>query len=239
MIDAVGGVDVTVKEAFDDPTYDGFGFEDKGYAIEAGDAPPRWHERPGLRPRPQGRRRERLHPGRPPAADPRRPARRGDRQRRQPAVRAPGRCSTRSATRSVTDLPPERLPELAAIVDEIDDDAVTRVVIRHPLVKSRIDALRVVARPERQGHPGGRREALPDGRARRRMPWPTPKPTRDAQAEPDARALAVVAPRTRRGGGASAAPPRPDARSRSWPRRVHSPSVRPPTGSGHGSKIGS
>ena len=36
MVDAVGGVDVNVTKGFADPTYDGFGFEGKGYAIAAG-----------------------------------------------------------------------------------------------------------------------------------------------------------------------------------------------------------
>jgi hypothetical protein len=82
-----------------------------------------------------------------------------------------------------TDLPRERLLDLAAIVDEIDDDALTRVVIRHPLVKSKstrygssldpnLKAIRQVA-AKLFPAPG----LVP-------QPWPTPKPT--ATPEPSA-----------------------------------------------------
>ena len=63
-----------------------------------------------------------------------------------------------------------------AVVDEIDDDALTRAVIRHPLVKSRqtrygssldpdVKAVRAVA-AKLFPAPGGQP-----------LPWPTPKPS--------------------------------------------------------------
>ena len=84
-----------------------------------------------------------------------------------------------------TDLPPERLPELAAIVDEIDDDGLTRVVLRHPLMKSRqtrygsslipnVKAIQAVA-AKLFSEPG-----VPP------VPWPTPKPTKAPKPSPTA-----------------------------------------------------
>ena len=40
-----------------------------------------------------------------------------------------------------TDVPVERLPDLAAILDEVGNDDVTSVVIRSPLVKSKTPSL--------------------------------------------------------------------------------------------------
>ena len=36
MVDAVGGVNVTVAKGFEDPGYDGFGFDGRGFAISEG-----------------------------------------------------------------------------------------------------------------------------------------------------------------------------------------------------------
>ncbi len=36
MVDAVGGVDITVAKAIDDPGYDGFGADGRGWSITAG-----------------------------------------------------------------------------------------------------------------------------------------------------------------------------------------------------------
>ena len=82
MVDAVGGVDVTV--ARDSRTrlrrlrVRPARLVDHGRRASASNGRMRWPS-PDL----QGRRRERLHPGRPTATDPGRPARQGD-QRRQP-----------------------------------------------------------------------------------------------------------------------------------------------------------
>ena len=84
-----------------------------------------------------------------------------------------------------TDLPVERLPELAAVLDEVGRDDIARAVIRHPLVKTRntrygsslvpnLKAIRRVAAklfPEPGGEP---------------IAWPTPKPTATPEATEDA-----------------------------------------------------
>jgi len=75
-----------------------------------------------------------------------------------------------------TDLPVERLPQLAAAIDEMGSGGITRAVIRHPLVRSvdtrygsslmpDLPAIREVA-ARLFPAPGGRPE-----------PWPTPKPS--------------------------------------------------------------
>ena len=37
MVDAVGGVDVKVKKGFEDPKYDGYGTDQRGFSITAGE----------------------------------------------------------------------------------------------------------------------------------------------------------------------------------------------------------
>ena len=75
-----------------------------------------------------------------------------------------------------TDLPIERLPQLAAAIDEMGPGGITRAVIRHPLVRSvdtrygsslipDLPAIREVA-ARLFPQPGGTPE-----------PWPTPKPS--------------------------------------------------------------
>ncbi len=75
-----------------------------------------------------------------------------------------------------TNLPVSALPELAAIADEVEDGAVTRAIIRHPLVRSEdtrygsslvpdLVAIRAVA------------TALFPAPGEVPEPWPTPKPT--------------------------------------------------------------
>src|SRR4029077_1939012 len=36
MVDAVGGVDINVKKGFEDPKYDGYGTDQRGFSITAG-----------------------------------------------------------------------------------------------------------------------------------------------------------------------------------------------------------
>jgi LCP family protein required for cell wall assembly len=169
MIDSVGGVDVEVTRPIDDPGYD-----DVGFAIGVGH-----HHLDGKTALAYVRSRKGL----------------GDsdftRAIRQQQVlvalrdavtqdgsvlwELPGLMDAVGDTVR-TDLPPSRLPQLAALMDEIDDGSVTRAIIRHPLVRS-IDtrygnslepdlaAIRDVAQalfPPPGGTP---------------IPWPTPKPT--------------------------------------------------------------
>ena len=75
-----------------------------------------------------------------------------------------------------SDLPVERLPELAAALDQIDDGSIVRAVIRHPLVRSAqtrygsslipdLAAIRDVA------------DGLFTEPGTEPTPWPTPEPT--------------------------------------------------------------
>ena len=155
MVDAVGGVDVTVAKGFEDPGYDGFGFGEARLVDHRRATPPRRPERAGLRAVAQGGRRERLHPGRPPAADPGRPARQGD-QWREPPVPAP-----RPAGRGGPDDPIRRAGRQVAGAggDHGGDLAPKRGQRRHPVPARppQVDPLRRLAGAGPGGDPGGRR----------------------------------------------------------------------------------
>ena len=174
MVDAVGGVDIMVAQGFDDPTYDGFGLNQKGYAIKAGR-----HHFDGLHALAYSRARKAGG-----ESDFTRAA------RQQQVLLALRDAVTRDGSllwelpqlleaigrTARSDVPVERLPELAAIVDQIQDGAIYRTVIRHPLVRSAntrygsslipdLEAIREVAAglfPEPGTDP---------------TPWPTPEPS--------------------------------------------------------------
>lgn len=132
MVDAVGGVDITVKRGFEDPTYDGYGTDKRGYSITAG-----WHHMDGIQALAYARSRKALG-----ESDFTRAA------RQQEIITALRREATsggslfwrlpellKAVGASIrTDLPTERLPALAAILDESGTDTMVRVVIKHPLV---------------------------------------------------------------------------------------------------------
>jgi LCP family protein required for cell wall assembly len=176
MVQAVGGVDVTVAEGFDDPTYDGFGFQGKGYKIKAGT-----HHLNGYEALAYARARK--------AAGESDFTRAGRQQQILVALRdavtgsgggllfqIPDLLDAVGDT-VVTDVPVERLPELAAVVDEIDDDALTRVVIRHPLLKSRTTRYGSSLVPDVEAIQAVAAKLFPEpGEAP--TPWPTPKPTK-------------------------------------------------------------
>lgn len=174
MVDAVGGVDVIVKEGFNDPTYDGFGLSRRGYAIDPGN-----HHLDGLNALAYARARKATG-----ESDFTRAARQqqvlvglrdavtkdGSLLWELPALLEAIGKTIRS------DVPVGRLAELAAIVDQIDDQSIVRAVIRHPLVRSAqtrygsslvpdLAAIRDVADGLFPA-PGG----LP-------TPWPTPEPS--------------------------------------------------------------
>ncbi len=182
MIDAVGGVDITVKQGFEDPDYDGYAWGDRGFTITKGR-----HHLDGAHALAYARVRK--------------PAGESDftRAARQQQIlvalrgavtddgsllwELPGLLDAVGDTVS-TDLPVERLPELAAILDEVDDESIVRAVIRHPLVKTRdtrygsslvpnLKAIRRVSTklfPEPGGTP---------------ISWPTPKPTATPEPTPE------------------------------------------------------
>jgi len=174
IVDAVGGVEVHVEEAFDDPEYEIWGEDDPGWSIEAGT-----HRLDGINALAYARARKGLG-----ESD---FTRAGRQQEILLALRdevtqdgsllweLPELLQLVGDTVS-TNIPVERLPQLAAVVDEIEDDALTRAVIRHPLVKSRrtkygssldpnVKAIQAVA-AKLFPAPGGQP-----------LPWPTPKPS--------------------------------------------------------------
>ena len=182
MVDAVGGIDVTVKEGFEDPTYDGYGFEGgRGFTIEKGT-----HHLDGA---------DALAFARVRKAAGESDFTRAARQLQiivglRDAVTDDGSLlwelpdlidAVGDTVR--TDVPADLLPDLAAAVEEVGDKAVARAVIRHPLVKSKntrygaslipnLKAIRAMA-ADLFPAPGG----TP-------IPWPTPKPTPTPEATP-------------------------------------------------------
>jgi len=183
MVDAVGGVDITVAKAIDDPGYDGFGEGARGWSITAGK-----HHLDGANALAYARSRK--------SAGESDFTRAGRQQQilvalknavtrdgslfwRLPALLEAVGASVR------TDVPVERLPQLAGAIDEMGKGGITRAVIRHPLVRSvdtrygsslqpDLAAIRDVAAglfPEPGGTP---------------LPWPTPRvsPTPEVSAAP-------------------------------------------------------
>ena len=179
MVDAVGGVDVNVTKGFADPTYDGFGFEGKGYAIAAGP-----HHLDGANALAYARTRKAVG-----ESDFTRQA------RQQQILLALRSQATRGGSLLFklpdlldavgdtirSDVPVDQLPALAAIMEEVGRDGVTSVVIRSPLVHPKKTSF-------------GNSQA-PDLTAIRAMaaklfsapgtepaPWPSPKPTKAPKA---------------------------------------------------------
>jgi LCP family protein required for cell wall assembly len=178
MVDAVGGVDLTVPHAFDDPTYDGYGFKKSGYgtgySITAGP-----HHFDGINALAYARSRKAIT-----ESDFTRQARQQQIliALREKAARGgsllfelPDLLDAVGKTIR-TDMPADRLPALAAIVDEVGRDDITSVVIRAPLIhfvstrygdSEAPDLTRIRAMAARLFSAPGTPPA----------PWPTPKPT--------------------------------------------------------------
>ena len=134
MVDAVGGVDIDVKNAIDDPGYDGFGAGQRGWSITEGR-----HHLDGANALAYARSRK--------SAGESDFTRAGRQQQIIVALKdsatdggsvfwkLPGLLvAVGDSIR--TDLPVDRLPQLAAAIDEMGKGGITRVVIRHPLVRS-------------------------------------------------------------------------------------------------------
>ena len=173
MVDAVGGVDVTVAKGFEDPGYDGYGQAGgRGWSITTGE-----HHLDGP---------DALAYARSRKADGESDFTRAARQQQilvglRDAVtdggsvfwRLPGLLdAVGDAIR--TDMPVDRLPQLAVVIDEMGSGGITRAVIRHPLVRTEdtrygsslvpdVAAIQAVA-ARLFPPPGG----VPE-------PWPTPK----------------------------------------------------------------
>lgn len=133
MVDAVGGVDVTVAKGFEDPGYDGFGFDSRGFSITEG----RQHL-DGATALAYARSRK--------AAGESDFTRAARQQQILVAMRAqvseggsllfelPALLDAVGHTVR-SDVPVDRLPALAAILDEVGRDEMASVVIRFPLVQ--------------------------------------------------------------------------------------------------------
>jgi LCP family protein required for cell wall assembly len=133
MVDAVGGVDVTVAKGFEDPGYDGFGFDARGFSITEGE-----HHLDGATALAYARSRK--------AAGESDFTRAARQQQILVAMRAqlaeggsllfelPGLLGAVGRTVR-SDVPVSQLPGLAAILDEVEREEMVSVVIRHPLVR--------------------------------------------------------------------------------------------------------
>jgi polyisoprenyl-teichoic acid--peptidoglycan teichoic acid transferase len=184
MVDAVGGVDVEVPRAFEDPGYDGYGVGDRGFSVTAGEQ--HFDGATALA-----------------YARSRKGAGESDftRQARQQQILIALRDqATRGGSLLFelptlldavgetvrSDIPVDRLPALAAIMEEVGRRDVTSVVIRAPLVHPKAtrygdsqapDLARILAMAAALfSDPGTAPE-----------PWPTPKPTKPPKATPTPR----------------------------------------------------
>jgi LCP family protein required for cell wall assembly len=174
MVDAVGGVDIDVPKAIDDPGYDGFGASERGWSISEGA-----HHLDGVNALAYARSRK--------SAGESDFTRAGRQQQIIVALKdsatdggsvfwtLPALLGTVGDSIR-TDLPIERLPQLAAAIDEMRSGGITRAIIRHPLVRSvdtrygsslqpDLPAIRAVA-ADLFPAPGGEPR-----------PWPTPEPS--------------------------------------------------------------
>jgi polyisoprenyl-teichoic acid--peptidoglycan teichoic acid transferase len=175
MVDAVGGVDVNVTKPLSDPNYGGFGVG-PGWSIKVGR-----HHLDGAEALAYARIRRSLGES---------DFTRAERQQevlialRDRAVAGGNFLFSLPALLTAvgdtvrSDLPPERLPELAALAEEIGGDRTTQVVMTSPMVKS-----------GGKGHPYGS-VVIPVPKRIAQMvaivftppgtppgPWPIPKPT--------------------------------------------------------------
>jgi LCP family protein required for cell wall assembly len=132
MVDAVGGVDVSVKQALDDPKYRGFGVVgNHGWAVDVGE-----HHFDGKDALAYARIRRSVG-----QTD---FTRQGRQQEillalRSKVVKGGALLSLPNLLNAVgetvsTDLPAERLPDLAVLAGEIPAKGIVRVVVRYPLI---------------------------------------------------------------------------------------------------------
>jgi LCP family protein required for cell wall assembly len=176
IVDAVGGVDVKVKDGISDPDYPRFDGQPKGWSISAGP-----HHLDGVNALAYARSRKAAG-----ESDFTRAA------RQQQILVALRDAVTKDGSLLwelpqllglvgdlvTTDIPVNRLPALAAVVDEITDGSITRAVIRHPLVDSQSTRYGSSLVPDIPAIQDMARKLfpLPGGDP---VPWPTPKPTKE------------------------------------------------------------
>jgi LCP family protein required for cell wall assembly len=174
MVDAVGGIDVTVTQAIDDPEYDGVGF-----SIEPGQ-----HHLDGATALAYVRSRKGL----------------GDSDftraiRQQQVLVALRDAVTKDGSlvwelpallQAVgdaieTDVPREHLPQLAAIVDRVQGTDVVRALVRHPLVRTVDSRYGSSLQPDLEAIREMSAKLFPEP-GEEPQPWPTPKPTAKTKA---------------------------------------------------------
>jgi LCP family protein required for cell wall assembly len=179
MVNAVGGVDINVARALDDPSYGGYGVG-PGWSVTRG-----MHHFDGANALAYARIRK---------AEGESDFTRAERQQevlvaiRNAAVKGNLVFRLTALLDAVgdtvrTDLPPERLPGLAALAEEIGASSTTRVVIRSPLVRGTSNAYGSVQIPD---VPAIRAvaAALFPAPGTDPIPWPTPRPTKTPKASP-------------------------------------------------------
>jgi LCP family protein required for cell wall assembly len=175
IVDAVGGVDVKVAEGFSDPLYTSFGHPKPGWSITAGS-----HHLGGIDALAYARARKGLG-----ESDFTRAARQ---QQVLLAIRDTvakdgsllwklPQLLELTGNLVTTNLPVDRLPTLAAIADEVGDDAITRSVIRHPLVKSKNTQYGSSLVPNVKAIQAVAHDLFPTP-GTEPIPWPTPEPTK-------------------------------------------------------------
>ncbi|MEA2537340.1 MAG: polyisoprenyl-teichoic acid--peptidoglycan teichoic acid transferase, partial [Chloroflexota bacterium] len=132
MVDAVGGVDVNVKQPLDDPKYGGYGIGKGGWSVDVGE-----HHFAGADALAYARVRRSVG-----QTDFTRQARQQEilLALRAKVVKGDALFNLPSLLAGVgqtvsTDLPAERLPDLAVLASEIPSKQIVRVVVRYPLVR--------------------------------------------------------------------------------------------------------
>ena len=134
MVDSVGGVDVRVKKDIEDPSYDGYGINKRGWSITKGK-----HRLDGVNALAYARVRKALG-----ESDFTRAARQQEiliamRQRMSNGTTLlfdlPDLLTAVGKTLQ-TDIPVASLPDLIVTFESVDSDRIARAVIRHPLVRS-------------------------------------------------------------------------------------------------------
>jgi LCP family protein required for cell wall assembly len=147
VVDTVGGIDLVVTRGFSDPTYDGYGFAPKhyGFSIEPGR-----HHFDGVTALAYARSRKAVT-----ETDFTRAARQQeiilalrDKVIESGAVLYQLPALLDSLGKYVrTDMPSARLPELAALADEVPRGSIVRVVLQRPYVKGGVDERGSIQRP--------------------------------------------------------------------------------------------
>jgi len=134
MVDSVGGIDVRVKKDIEDPSYDGYGINKRGWSITKGK-----HRLDGVNALAYARVRKALG-----ESDFTRAARQQEiliamRQRMSSGTTLlfdlPDLLTAVGKTLQ-TDIPVASLPDLIVTFESVDSDRIARAVIRHPLVRS-------------------------------------------------------------------------------------------------------